>query len=184
MRTNGFKATAIGVVGGAALLVAMVPGAPAQGRAGATGSAADSAAILHVVAELDSAWNRADAARGAANYVADCDFVNILGMVLPNREVMQARHHEIFVGVFHGSRHEGRLRRLRFLGSDTAIADVDITVTGFKGLPPGSYPTKPGALETRMKHVLTRIDGTWKIVATQNTAVAPRPSGTPGRKSK
>ncbi len=181
MRTNGFKAAAIGVVGGMALLLALVSTAPAEGPGG---SAADSAAILHVVAELDSAWNRADAARGAVNWVEDCDFVNIFGMVLPNREIMQARHHEIFVGIFRGTHHEARLRKLRFLGSDVAIADVEITVTGFKDLPPGTRPTRPGVLETRMKHVLTKVDGTWKIVATQNTAVAPGLPAAGGGKQK
>jgi len=64
---------------------------------------------------------------------------------------------------------------VRFLRPDVAIADVDIEVTGFQALPPGSRPTERGVLRTRMRHVLTRTDVVWEIVATQNTAVAPRP---------
>ena len=67
------------------------------------------------------------------------------------------------------------LRRVRFLRPDVAIADVDIELPGFKERPPGSRPTEPGVLRTRMRHVLTRTDVVWEIAATQNTAVAPRP---------
>jgi hypothetical protein len=35
-----------------------------------------------------------------------------------------------------------------------------------------------------MKHVLIKVDGTWKIVATQNTAVAPGMPAPAGGKPK
>ena len=145
---------------------------PVLGRA--QGAAPDSVAIHGIVADLDSAWARADAALWASHYASDAEFINILGMLFPDVKTMQARHHEIFQGVFRGSRHHGALRRVRFLGPDVAIADVDIDVTGFQALPPGSVPTEPGILRTRMRHVLEKRDGVWRIVATQNTAVAPR----------
>jgi uncharacterized protein (TIGR02246 family) len=96
-------------------------------------------------------------------------------MLFPDVKSMQARHHEIFQGVFRGSRHHGTVRRLQFLGPDAAVADVDIAVTGYKALPPGSRATEPGVLRTRMKHVLARSNGVWKIASSQNTAVAPKP---------
>jgi len=147
--------------------------APVAARA--EGVASDSVAIHAVVADLDSAWARADAALWASHYAPDAEFINILGMLFPDVKTMQARHHEIFQGVFRGSRHHGSLRRVRFLRPDVAIADVDIEVTGFQALPPGSRPTERGVLRTRMRHVLTRTDVVWEIVATQNTAVAPSP---------
>jgi uncharacterized protein (TIGR02246 family) len=146
--------------------------APRHARGGAT---ADSASIGAIVADLDSSWAHADAALWASYYTADAEFINILGMLMPDVKSMQARHHEIFQGVFRGSRHLGTLRRVRFLGPDAAIADVDVEVTGFKALPPGSVPTAPGVLRTRMRHIFARVGGTWKIVASQNTAVAPKP---------
>jgi len=141
----------------------------------ATGTAADSASIRGIVADLDSAWAHADADRWAAHYAPDADFINILGMLMPDRDSMKARHHDIFTGVFRGSRHAGTLRRLRFLDADVAIADVDVAVTGFAALPPGSRATEPGVLRTRMRHVLARADGVWRIVTSQNTAILPRP---------
>ncbi len=145
----------------------------ASGQFSAT--AADSAAIRGIIADLDSAWAHADAERWAAHYAPDADFINILGMLMPDRESMKARHHDIFTGVFRGSRHTGTLRRLRFLDADVAIADVDVAVTGFASLPPGSRATEPGVLRTRMRHVLARVDGEWRIVTSQNTAILPRP---------
>lgn len=139
------------------------------------GTAADSASIRGIVADLDSAWAHADADRWAAHYAPDADFINILGMLMPDRDAMRARHHDIFTGVFRGSRHAGTLRRLRFLDADVAIADVDVAVTGFAALPPGSRATEPGVLRTRMRHVLARTDGVWRIVTSQNTAILPRP---------
>ena len=146
--------------------------APRHAQGDAT---ADSTSIAAIVADLDSSWARADAALWASHYTPDAEFINILGMLMPDMKSMQARHHEIFQGVFRGSRHHGALRRVRFLGPDVAIADVDVEVTGFKALPPGSVPTAPGVLRTRMRHILARVGGTWKILASQNTAVAPKP---------
>lgn len=176
MRINDRKVRAIQM---AAVSVLAVMAVLVPDKAGAQGTPADSTAIVHAVAELDSAWNTGNADRWATNYTPDCDFVNILGMAFPSYDVMRARHHEIMTGVFRGSRHEGQIRRLRFLGADAAVVDVNIQVTGFKALPPGSRPSKPGVLETRMKHVFQKIDGAWKIVASQNTAVAPPPPAPP-----
>lgn len=139
------------------------------------GSADDSTSIRAIVADLDSAWANADADRWASHYSPDADFVNILGMYMADTKAMHARHHEILTGVFKGSRHVGTLRRLRFLDASVAIADVDVEVTGFKALPPGVVSTAPGALRTRMKHILTKSGEQWWIVATQNTAIVPMP---------
>jgi uncharacterized protein (TIGR02246 family) len=138
-------------------------------------SADDRASIEALVADLDRAWAEQDADRWAAHYLPDAEFINILGMVMPNAQAMRARHHEIFTGVFAGSRHHGVVRSLRLLTPEIAIADVDIEVTGFRALPPGARETAPGVLRTRMRHVLRKIDGRWWIAATQNTAVAPAP---------
>jgi uncharacterized protein (TIGR02246 family) len=154
----------------AALLVAV---AGIAANADVPGNETDAAAIRAIVADLDEAWARADADRWASHYAPEAQFINILGMLMPDVPSMRARHHEIFTGVFAGSRHHGTLRSLRFLTPDVAIADVDIEVTGFEALPPGARATEPGVLRTRMRHVLQRLGGRWRITATQNTAVAP-----------
>lgn len=165
MRVNQFVCSMLGLL----LFVGIAQDSSAQ----SFGRAADSTSIRAIIADLDSAWAHADANRWASHYAQDADFVNILGMYMADTKAMHDRHHEIFTGVFKGSRHVGTLRRLRFLDDSVAIADVDVEVTGFKALPPGVVPTAPGVLRTRMKHILVKSGEQWRIVATQNTAVAP-----------
>ena len=137
--------------------------------------AADSAAIAAVVADLDAAWHSGDADRWVAHYAHDAQFVNISGTVMSDRIALRERLDQIFRGMFRGSRHVGTLRHLRFLGPDIAVVDEDIEITGFTALPPGIRPTAPNILRTRMRHVFQRNDGRWRIVASQNTAVAGAP---------
>lgn len=135
--------------------------------------AADSASIAAILADLDRAWHDADAGRWVSHYAPDARFINIAGMVMPDTGALRSRLHQIFNGVFKGSRHVGTLRHLRFVGADVAVVDEDIEITGFSALPAGTRPTAPGLLRTRMRHVLQRVDGRWRIVASQNTPVAP-----------
>jgi hypothetical protein len=102
------------------------------------------------------------------------------GALMTNRDALRARLDQIFRGVFRGSRHEGTLRHLRFLGPDAAAVDEDIEITRFASLPAGIRPTAPGVLRTRMRHVFQRTGGRWVIVSSQNTAVAPAQPPTPG----
>lgn len=138
--------------------------------------ASDSAHIVAVLAALDSAWRAGDADRWVAAYASAPDFlgfINISGTRMTDRDMLRARLARIFGGIFRGSRHVGTLRQLRFIGADVAVADEDIEITGFRGLPAGIQQTAPGLLRTRMRHVLQRRAGRWTIVASQNTAVAP-----------
>ena len=145
----------------------------ATGEAQRPGRGADSARIATVLAALDSAWQSGAAKQWVAHYAPDANFINISGMRMTDRATLEARLAQIFGGIFRGSRHVGTLRHLRFLGADAAVADEDIEITGFAGLPAGISPTAPGVLRTRMRHVLERRAGRWVIVASQNTAVAP-----------
>ena len=148
--------------------------AGAQTRSGRPAS--DSSRIVSILAGLDSAWHDGDADRWVAHYAPGpdfVDFINISGTRMSDPATLRTRLAQIFSGIFRGSRHVGTLRHLRFLDADAAIADEDIEITGFTGLPAGISPTEPGVLRTRMRHVLTRRRGAWLIVASQNTAVAP-----------
>ena len=161
----------------AALVVCIAGAAPAGAQATSRAHAAtDSMSIVRVLAGLDSAWQAGNAARWVAHYAPDAEFagfINISGLRMSDPGTLQARLAQIFGGIFRGSRHVGTLRQLRFVNADVAIADEDIEITGFTGLPPGISPTAPGVLRTRMRHVLVRRAGEWLIVASQNTAVAP-----------
>jgi len=160
-----------------ALAVCVVGSAVANAQA-ASGAraAADSVRIVSVLAALDSAWHNGDADRWVAHYAAAPDFggfINISGMRMDDPATLRTRLAQIFGGIFRGSRHVGTLRRLRFVGADAAVADEDIEITGFTGLPAGISATAAGVLRTRMRHVLVRRGDQWVITASQNTAIAP-----------
>lgn len=155
----------------------LLAGTPADGA----GRADDEAAIRAVVIDrLGEAWRLGDGERWVEPYAEGSEFINIFGALLPDREANRARHQALFDGVFAGAVLEQRLRRLVFLGPDHAVADVDVTLTGYRRLPPfladalGAAEGARPPLRTRFKHVLARgEDGAWRILATQNTAVVP-----------
>lgn len=128
-------------------------------------------AIRSSLDRLAQAWNAPDANAWAQQYWPDGELTNILGLVYATPADIRDRTAEILAGPFRGSHFAYTVRRIRFIGTDAAIVDTNITVTGFRGLP-GIAPTRPGELVTRMKHVYQRRNGNWLILASQNTAVA------------
>lgn len=150
--------------------------AGAMAFAHAAPSNADVAAEKPLRESLDrlaQAWNTADGAMWAHEYWPEGELVNILGGIMPNAEAIRERHTAVLEGPFKGSHFEYTVRHIQFLGPDVAIVDTDIRVTHFRVLPRGAVATSPGVLLTRMKHVYQRRDGTWRIIASQNTAVLP-----------
>jgi uncharacterized protein (TIGR02246 family) len=144
----------------------------------ASGTEADSSAIRSVVAELDAAWAQADGKRWAAQFQPDAEFINVSGLLFAGVDAIRARHEAIWSEHFRGSHSTGTLRRLVFLAPNVAIADVDFAVTGYAYLPTmGARPTEPGVILSRMRHIMVRANGRWRIAASQNTLVAPPPAG-------
>jgi uncharacterized protein (TIGR02246 family) len=142
----------------------------------ASGTAVDSAAIRSVVAEFDAAWAQADGKRLAAQFQPDAEFINVNGLLFSGVDAIRARHEAIWGEHFRGSRSTGTLRRLVFLAPDVAIADVDFAVTGYANLSTtGLSPTEEGVIRSRMRHIMVRPHGQWRIAATQNTLIAPSP---------
>jgi uncharacterized protein (TIGR02246 family) len=131
--------------------------------------------IAALVQHLADAWNAGDAEAWVRDCLEDCDFINIRGDVMQDRLASQMRHAGVFAGPFRGSRISMSVRRVRRLGSDAAVVDTDCRVTGAPGMPNGIQATEPGVLVTRLKHVLVRVEGRWRIAASQNTAVSPLP---------
>lgn len=140
------------------------------------GMAREEVALRKLVADQTEAWNRHDAAAWSKDFAPDAEFINIVGTVFHGRTEIEQRHAAIFASVFKDSRSEVTVRGLRFLAPDIAVLDTEHVVTGFSGLPPGVQPTEPGLLRTRMRYVMKRTDGAWRIVAGQNTDVKPAPA--------
>lgn len=132
--------------------------------------AADIAALVEA---RDAAWNDEDARAFANQFTLHAEQVNPLGQVLAGREAIRARHEFLFDGPFAGTTSTTEIRRSVFLDDDARMVDLDAALTGFRGLPPGLQETEPGVLRTRIKWILVRRTGGWKILAEQVTAVAP-----------
>jgi uncharacterized protein (TIGR02246 family) len=150
---------------GAWLALGMLFSAP-----GYADSAADTA-VRQSLERLAEAWNASKAEAWATEYWPEGELINIRGDVLSGPSRVRDQTAKILVGPFKGSTFAYVVRNLRYIGRDVVIADTDILVTGFQGLPPGIAATSPSELRTRMKHVYERRHGSWRIIASQNTLV-------------
>ncbi|SEU18239.1 SgcJ/EcaC family oxidoreductase [Stigmatella erecta] len=142
----------------------------------AQGTAAQDEAALHeLVAVQADAWNRGDAAVWSKDFTEDATFINIVGSVFEGRAQIEERHAAIFATVFKGSKTQVTVQRILFPEAGIAVVDAVHEVTGHTRLPPGVQNTEAGLLRTRMRYVMKRTSGQWRIVAGQNTDVKPAP---------
>lgn len=132
--------------------------------------------IRAAISRQAEAWNRHDTQAWMAPFSEDAEFINILGTALLGRPEIQARHAELFSGIFSRSRVTVTTRQVRPLGATAAVAETDYELRGYDRLPPGIRPTDAdGTLRTRMKYVWQLRPEGWRVVSAQNTAVLPRP---------
>ena len=134
----------------------------------------DERAIREVLFALPDAWNARDASAWVENFTPDSGFVNILGVRFSDRASNQERHETLFATIFRDSTLQAEVLHIRFTGPDTVVAEVLFRLVGYEALPPGIGEIAPGVLETRLVDVLQKIDGHWRIVFSQNTAIVPR----------
>ncbi len=134
---------------------------------------ASDAIVRDSLARLATAWNAGDGDAWAAEYWPDGSLVNILGVVFADAGAVGAVTNKILAGPFKGSNFAYSIRRMRSIGTDAAIAEVDVSITNFHALPPGAVATSPGLLLTRFTHVYANRAGLWHIEASHNTAVLP-----------
>jgi uncharacterized protein (TIGR02246 family) len=133
----------------------------------------DEQQIAGILTGLTEAWNRRDAAAWVASFTESSTFTNILGMHFPDRAANEARHDELFRTIFRNSHLGAEVLRIRVLGSDAAVAELQFELRGHTALPPGIIESEPGLLRTRLISVLEKRDGRWWIVAAQNTVILP-----------
>ena len=67
------------------------------------------------------------------------------------------------------------VRRVRPIGAEAMIVDLDVDVAGFSPAPPGAAVHADGKVKAHLKHVIEKREGDWKIAASQNTFVAEMP---------
>jgi uncharacterized protein (TIGR02246 family) len=93
--------------------------------------------IHELLQAAQDAWAANDAVAYGAVFAEDVDFVNPLGGIVSGRQAIIAQHVFLFNGPFAGSVQSGEIRRLVALTGTLAVLDVDVTLTGYAGLPPG-----------------------------------------------
>ena len=143
---------------------------------------ADERAIRDIVARAEAAWNASDSAGFAAAMADDIDFINVLGERHQGREAVERGHRHIFDTIYRGSRARYAIEGIRFVRPDVAIAFIRGRL--ISKLPPSAIASATRQVETsdemheseaRPTMILAKDDGRWRIVAFQNTSIAPVP---------
>jgi uncharacterized protein (TIGR02246 family) len=120
-----------------------------------------------------SSWNRADGAAYGENYWPDAELVDPSGAISSGKSAIVQEHVDLWAGPFKGSHVGGKVRRIRMLGSRFMMVDFDAELSGTRNLPAGTPSDASGVLRSHLKHILEKRHGIWKVVAAQNTFVAP-----------
>lgn len=128
----------------------------------------DEEAIQQLLADLEAAWNRADARAFGERYRPDGTLTNVNGSFFAGREAFNARHEEIFNGFLRGTAIEMRPRSLRFVRPDVAVLDADLRMSQLNTPPPRAHVDPDGTVHTSLLLVLVKEDGEWWITAFHN----------------
>jgi len=111
----------------------------------------------------------------AAQFTADADFVNVVGMHWRGRHEIGSRHAEIHQTIFRHSQLQQLGHSLQFINPDTAVAHLEWRMTGHDTKHLNDWRT-PEVRTGVMTIVLVRSGDTWRIRAAHNTDIIPLPS--------
>jgi len=126
--------------------------------------------ILDLVNGRTAAWAAKDPVAYAAAFAADLQFINPAGVLFSGRDAFRALHVILFNGPFAGSTLSLAVRDIQFLTGTVAIVYLDLSLTGYAFLPPGTSPPADGVLRARVTWVVEKRAGDWQIVFMQNTS--------------
>jgi uncharacterized protein (TIGR02246 family) len=118
--------------------------------------------VGRIVAKLEAAWNRADAAAFASEFAPDADFVNIRGDYASGRDAIAQGHAHILSTFYAGSTIRYSITHLRQLSPGVVIAHLDAQLR---------VPSGPAAGDvTALPSLVLVLDGdAWQIAAFHNT---------------
>lgn len=133
---------------------------------------ADRQAIETLASSLAEAWNRGDATAFAARFEPDGTFTNVNGSFYVGHDAFEARHRDIFRGIFNGVSLTLTIKNLRFVRPDVAIADMDAALSGLHRLPSGVQAGSDGLVHTSLELLLVNRSGEWWIASMHNAWVA------------
>jgi uncharacterized protein (TIGR02246 family) len=122
-----------------------------------------------------STWNAQNGEAYGEAYWPDAELVDPTGQVWDGREAIVTMHVHLWNGPARRTQVSAEVRRIRPIGTDAMVVDLDVIVAGFSVPPPGAAVHADGKVKAHLKHVVERRAGDWKIAASQNTLVAAMP---------
>ena len=118
---------------------------------------------------LERAWNAGDGSAYAADFAADCVFVDIRGARHHGAGAVAGGHQGIFDSIYRGSTVHYEVASVRQVADGVLLVQADAALQ----VPAGPLAGSSRAASTA---VLVEADGSWQAVLMHNTLVA-EPSG-------
>lgn len=134
-----------------------------------------SAAAQRLAHTFNETWNGQNGTAYGEAYWPDAELVDPTGQVWDGRDAIAAMHVHLWDGPARNTRVFAKVRRIRPIGTEAMVVDLDVEVSGFSPPPPGAALHDDGKLKAHLKHVVEKRDGDWKIAASQNTFVSAMP---------
>jgi uncharacterized protein (TIGR02246 family) len=122
-------------------------------------------ALHGMVYHLEEAWNAADSEAFAAFFSEDADSIHLLGGYYAGRGAIEAGNRMILGTIYKGSTVRLSVEKIRFLRPDVALVFLRQHLQFFDN-------GQPRELDARPTIVAENADGTWCIVAMQNTRIS------------
>ena len=128
-------------------------------------AAAEEPLIRKAVDAEEDAWNRGDARAFAARFQEEGSLTDVLGAVSRGRAEIERRQSELISTYFKGSRIALKVRKIRFLKPDVALAEIDTEVSGFHKPPPAVYVDTEKVIRTRLLQVMVKSGTDWMVAS-------------------
>ncbi len=122
----------------------------------------DETTIKDIIARMIDAWNRGSSADFAAPFAEDADFIAFEGTHLKGRQQIRAFHERLFDLDLKGTRLEGGVKFVRFLGPALAVMYAWAT-TALRGQANAS-----SSRDSMQLFVITKREGEWRCDAMLN----------------
>lgn len=120
-------------------------------------------------------WNRGDGEAYGEAYWPDAELVDPTGQIWDGRDAIAAMHVDLWNGPARNTEALATVRRVRPIGSEAMVVDLDVNVASFSPAPPGAAVHADGKVRAHLKHFVEKRGGDWKIAASQNTFIAAMP---------
>ena len=129
---------------------------------------------LHEPADVShafvAAWNARRADQLAAIFVADAEFVNVVGLWWHNRDAIFKAHDYGLRVIFKDSHLELRRTKVKQLTPEVAVVHARMKLTGQT---PKAGVTEPGDRFNVFSFVVQKHEEEWRCVSAHNTDVVP-----------